>query len=352
MDLAAVQKEGFDTSNTNDSIFDMLFNQDELSWQHIIYELVRNEEMDPWDIDLGVIAKKYLQMLSKLKAMDFRVSGKVILAAALLLKLKSNRLVGTELNELTRLMNTNDDEFDEDYEDYDEEPEQVFSEDDVQEVLTEEPKLVPKTPQPRDRKVSVFDLVSALDQALKVNKRRGIKRKSEPVSHEKPKKDTNLSVLTDKVYKTLNQHLNKKKTVMFSQLVQEGEKKDKVFTFIPLLHLTNQQKIDMKQEDHLKDISIMLMSNKKEIDKQLKKKRQAPKTKYFKTKDGQVLKDIEDLAIYLEGTNLRIFKHHVNEKRNDFAQWVKDALKEEKVAKKLNSTCDYHETMSHVLNAL
>ena len=72
-------------------IFDMLFKEDEISWQAMIYSLIEEENMNPWDIDVSLIAKKFLQKLRQLKEMDFRISGKVILAAAILLKLKSNK---------------------------------------------------------------------------------------------------------------------------------------------------------------------------------------------------------------------------------------------------------------------
>ena len=108
----------------------------------------------------------------------------------------------------------------------------------------------------------------------------------------------------------------------------------------------------MYQERHLAEIEIMMYEARQELSKQLSKPKKAPKNKYFKTKDGQVLKDIEDLAIYADSINLKDFKHYVNPKKNDFATWVGDALKDKRLSKQLSSTIDYHETMSFILDKL
>jgi len=75
-----------------DNIFEMLLQEDDVKWQTLIYELVRTKKVDPWDVDLTVFTKEYIKMIDKLKELNFRVSGKVVLAAAILLKLKMNRL--------------------------------------------------------------------------------------------------------------------------------------------------------------------------------------------------------------------------------------------------------------------
>src|SRR3990167_3010217 len=89
----------------HERIFNILLSKaDEVTWQSIIYELVKTEQMDPWDIDISLLTQKYIDMLRTLKEHDFRISGKVLLAAAILLKMKSNKLVGEDLSELDRLL--------------------------------------------------------------------------------------------------------------------------------------------------------------------------------------------------------------------------------------------------------
>ena len=128
----------------HDKIFNILFQEDELTWQNIIYDLVRSEEMDAWDIDISMIAQKFLERLKALKDMDFRISGKVVLASSILLKMKSTRLLEQDLTAFDSLLAASEDE----QMDLLEELTEGFS--DGKESVR---KIRPKTPQPRKRKV-------------------------------------------------------------------------------------------------------------------------------------------------------------------------------------------------------
>jgi chromatin segregation and condensation protein Rec8/ScpA/Scc1 (kleisin family) len=57
----------------------------------------------------------------------------------------------------------------------------------------------------------------------------------------------------------------------FTKLLPDGTKSGKVYTFIPLLHLENERKIDMKQYRHFGEINIELLMKQtsKEVDKEL-----------------------------------------------------------------------------------
>ncbi|MBS3117529.1 hypothetical protein J4430_01460 [Candidatus Woesearchaeota archaeon] len=67
----------------HDRIYDLLIKQDEITWQNIILELIRTEQMNPWDVDISLLAKKYLETVRKLQEANFFVSGKVLLAPTL-----------------------------------------------------------------------------------------------------------------------------------------------------------------------------------------------------------------------------------------------------------------------------
>lgn len=59
--------------------------------------------------------------------------------------------------------------------------------------------------------------------------------------------------------------------------------------------------------------------------------------KGFILADGTVLKDLKDLKSNLENMSDEEFLSHVNDKKNDFANWVKDSLENEELANKLSS---------------
>ena len=70
---------------------------------------------------------------------------------------------------------------------------------------------------------------------------------------------------------------------------------------------------------------------------------------YFFVQDGTILKNVLDLSKQLDKMTDDIFKHHVNEMRNDFSNWIKDVFKEEKLAKELLKTTSKDKTQIIIL---
>ena len=213
--------------------------------------------MDPWDIDIGTLSKSFLDKLKKLKEMDFRISGKVVLAAAILLRLKSHKLVKEDLTELDRIIAMSEQTHEEFYEElegnlYDERGTAGLQQG------KNIPQLIPHTPQPRKRKVSVYDLVEALQKALDVKQRRSFNLHEIDVKI--PEHTIDISDVIEKIYTEIRDYfLNQKgQKLAFSQLIKSDNREEKIYTFIPLLHLSNQGKVDIEQEKHLAEIYVTL----------------------------------------------------------------------------------------------
>ena len=245
----------------HDRVLDIVLKEDDLSWKELILKLVREEGMDPWNIDVSRLAEKFLVMLNKLKKMDFRVSGKMVLAASLLLKIKSDRLLYDDLTAFDELMNGPEEELMDFMED---EGNDRF---DLNSFLSDQKKIIPRTPQPRERQVSVFDLVNALEQALATDLRRqnmlARRRATEDAPPEVPRKTFDLSEVMARMQKELKGFFDRKdQKVFFHDLVKSPEKEDVIFTFIPLLHLENQQKVALNQEQHFGDIEVTIHHHK------------------------------------------------------------------------------------------
>ncbi len=62
---------------------------------------------------------------------------------------------------------------------------------------------------------------------------------------------------------------------------------------------------------------------------------EAPEDKRFVLNDGRILKDLKELADALEHMSDDVFRHHVNESKNDFGNWTKDVLLEKELAEDL-----------------
>lgn len=252
------------------TMFSAIFSEEDVKWRSIIYELIRSGKIDPWDVDITKFTNEYMTMLEKLKEMNFRVSGKVVLAAAILLKIKTQRLglddfiVLTEEPEEDIGMGFEDDEF------IDPDEEKLVKlaqhiKHTKKKKYTVEPKLVG----PRKRKVTVFELVGALKKALEVDERRSTRRvkleeAKRPQKKYEVKKVDILGKIKDVHLRLVSKVKGKKRVVPFNELVQKpGEKKDTIWTFIPLLHLANEEKVWLHQEESFSDIHVELLKEKK-----------------------------------------------------------------------------------------
>ena len=229
-------------------IHDLLFD-DRLSWQAIIYDLINSEQLDPWDIDLAVLSNRFLEKVRLLEEANFFVSSKVLLAAALLLRLKSEVLLNQDLPSLDDIL-------------YGKKEEKKYSQERI-ELDEEIPDLVPRTPLPRFKKVSLQELINALSHAISTETRR-IKRVLILKQHELeahlplPKRLFNLHEKISSLYSKLKKmFVNSDERVAFSSL--SGVTPDeRLIAFVSLLHLDSQQKIWLEQDGHFEEIWVLL----------------------------------------------------------------------------------------------
>lgn len=242
-------------------VFTILFNQDEITWQTLLMELVKSENMDIWDIDISVLTKKYIEMIKEMKRADLRISGKVLLAAAILLRIKSQRFLTEDIAQFDNIMNGAEEEML-----YEEEGQPFAFDREKYRQL----RLIPRTPQPRKRKVSIYDLIDALKKALDVEEKRRL-RIPKVLKFELPEKKFDLGELMNQVYiKVLGLYkANTGEKIRFSKIIPDQTKTSKIHTFIPLLHLTQQRKLDLEQEKQFGEIDILII--KENIDKQIEK---------------------------------------------------------------------------------
>ena len=238
-----------------ESIFNTLIEEDDITWQSMIIELVKTEQMDPWNVDVGLLSERIMKFIEEMKETNLRVSGKLILAAAVLLRLKSGRFIETDLTNLENLMNIDN------YDDFDEFGE--FGDKQWDKADPKNFKIYPRTPQPRKRKVSIYDLMGALEKIID-NKKQKLKRKVPSIAPEvKIRKHVDMNLVIKDVEKALFAFKNKNKTntMKFSEIIPSERKEDKINTFIPLLHLTNQRITDLEQDEHFADFDINILKD-------------------------------------------------------------------------------------------
>ncbi len=235
-----------------EKLYKLIVEDDDISWKSILLDLVNNEHMDPWDIDISVLTNRYITTIKELKETNLKLSGKVLLAAAILLRIKSKRLVGEDLNEFDRLLASSEMSEEQFYD----ELEQELAQGEAAGMTDQSLELRPRLPQPRKRKVSVYDLVKALEKALEVKKRRFMNALHD-VDVVIPEKKFDITSAMQSLYGKLVGFFAKgMKKFTFTKLVPSKNKEDKVFTFIPLLHLANEGKVELYQKEHFGEIEI------------------------------------------------------------------------------------------------
>lgn len=230
-------------------IYELVVEQQDISWRSIIFDLVRTEQLNPWDVDIKQLTQLYIKRLKTLKSMDLKVSGKVVLAAALLLRIKSTKFLNEEVEEFDRLVSGEKEMSEEEF--YEELRQQRISPESVGPV-----ELPQRTPQPRTRKVSVYELVKALDKALDVKQRMLMNRlHTNPVLM--PRKKFDIGAATYNLFqKILTLVHQTKERLFFSKLTPTKTREELLQTFIPLVFLANQQKIVLEQNEPFGDIEI------------------------------------------------------------------------------------------------
>jgi len=229
-----------------DQLLDMLMKEDEITWQTIIYDLIKSEKMNPWDVDISLLTKRYLETIRKLHELNFFVSGKVILASALLLRIKSHKLLTEDIVALDNLLYpSSEEEFHEELDDlYDNKNTNI-------------PPLAIKSPQARKRKISVNDLITALQKALEVDKRRILRRaRYENVNVKIPERKIDITKLIKDLYDKILNYFQSREIILFNDLLTSDKREEKLLTLVPLLHLDHQKKLNLDQKVPFGDIEI------------------------------------------------------------------------------------------------
>ena len=237
-----------EVSVKQEQIHELLFNK-EIGWQNIIYDLINTKQLDPWDIDITLLANKYLEKIQKLEEQSFFISSKVLLAAALLLRIKSEILLNEYIKSIDEIL------FGRKGESSIKIQEKIEFEDEI-------PELIPKSPVPRFKKVTLRDLLESLNKAI-ITENRRIKRKiiEKSVVREGAlditKKRFNIKNRIKEIYERLLEHLETEDKIHFEKIVGKS-REEKIIAFNSLLHLENQNKIWIHQDEHFGDIHIWL----------------------------------------------------------------------------------------------
>jgi len=205
----------------------------------ILVNLAKNGEIDPWNVDIVEVTDKFLKQVEKMEKMDLRVSGRTLLYAAILLRMKSNVLVEVE------------------------EPQDIIEDDTSQFEISDYP--VPALPLRRssNRPVTLEELLSELKKAEVIEKRRfeRVKNKTEErratieevlsIAH-----DEDIESRIDKMRNLLNELFEKQKYIKFSDLSSPLDRAGMVMAYLAILFLATKKEIWLEQEELFGELFI------------------------------------------------------------------------------------------------
>ncbi|MEM4268472.1 MAG: hypothetical protein QXK37_06620 [Candidatus Woesearchaeota archaeon] len=77
-----------------------------------------------------------------------------------------------------------------------------------------------------------------------------------------------------------------------------------------------------------------------------------PEDKVFWLHDGRILKNLFDLVDALKDIPPEIFTHHVNEGKNDFANWINEVIGDKKLADEIRNHRDAISILNKVAKRL
>jgi len=222
------------------SIIESLIEKDDASWQYILYDLVKNKEIDPWNIDIIHLTNKFLERIERMDRQGIYISSKVFLIAALLIRLKAEILLESLRKKEKKERGKVEERIEVDF----------------------IPEIIPKIPFERERKIRLDELIEALKRALKTEERR-IKRNiifhraAMQIDFLFSYKSFDLEKKIREIYKAILEALKVREKIYFSELLRENTREEKIETFLSLIHLDFQKKIFLYQKDFLSDIEIM-----------------------------------------------------------------------------------------------
>lgn len=254
-----IESTGNSGKISQEQVYDMLVSR-EVGWQAIIYDLIKTEQLDPWDIDLVLLARKYIERIQQLQEQEigegtFFISSKVLLAAAILLRIKSE-ILHSNIKDIDELLFEKKQKRDE------------ISDGnaviDFASFSEEEFDILPRTPLPRGRKVTLQELMTALDKAINTEHRRikkvlASKQLRSSIDFVLPKKGIDIRQKIRQLYQKIKSFfsLKRKEKMTFTELAG-SERKERIACFLPLLHLDTQKKINLEQEQPFSEIEIWL----------------------------------------------------------------------------------------------
>ncbi len=210
----------------------------------LLVDLVLADEKDPWEIDVADIANKFLEKVREMSEVDLKLSGRVVLASSILLKMKSDAMMPPEEPECVL---------------------DVFPYDLADGIGNGNgradglPFLAIPARRRAERKATLFELIEALQRALSEE----IIRKNFPKELRRrkivvPLDEQGIEEKIAEIYSRIKELAAAGGVIKFSELLRERSRDAIVEAVLSILFLASDGKISLWQEELFGEIFITL----------------------------------------------------------------------------------------------
>jgi len=228
------------------SQFDIQSMVEKPTWKELLLELIDQNRIDPWDVDIVLISDGFMKKIKEMEKLDLAVQANVILAAAILLKYKSEYLKHYTMEQQTVLT-------------------EYPAEEPVMEA-DEIPQLTLVSRIPPKRQITLDELMGEMERVIQYDSddRPKIPRGAVSETIDFVLTEENIEKKMEEVLERIRDSSDDSGWSLFSRILKNGESIEVIYTLLSVLHLVQSGKIDVKQDRMFGEIFICLLEREKE----------------------------------------------------------------------------------------
>lgn len=245
---------------------------EELDGIEVLVQMAKQGKIDPWNIDIADIADKYMLHIAESKSNNLRVTGRALFFLAVLLKLKSNILVGLDSTEFIPSAPVDENGFAGD------DGNEGFDPDDIYNQYYYPDNVIPiediiqrrtSVKLNRNRIVTLKDLIRQLEFYEQLDKKQQIQNRIERAQRRHVRSYKNMSA-DDIINMAHEEYIESSIKILHENLIKIFEKEekvelntltllglDKISAYMALLFLTVDTDFDLEQEEFYSDLYVV-----------------------------------------------------------------------------------------------
>lgn len=216
----------------------------EASWEEVLEYIITEEGMDPWDVDIVRLADAFRAYVERMGTLEFQVPARLIIIAAVLLHMKAEVMM------------------------WEEEQRGREQKQEAPIDLSRVPELEVPAKRLPTRRVTLEELVHALEKAFRTQERRELRveRAREHVEEVVATEERfDITAKINELYARINDVVEQLRsgTLPFSKLVTRWERREIVESLLGILHMSTDGRVLLVQEEPFREIYVTVTEGEK-----------------------------------------------------------------------------------------